>query len=64
MTMTKDHRVNLIVKLTTVLEDSFPSCINCINFQESTETCVLVNARPPARVLARGCESWEEDIPF
>lgn len=49
------------------LEDMgvYKSCINCYAFNESKETCsVAGNIRPPARVIATGCESWDEDIPF
>ena len=42
------------------------SCINCINFKEQQELCGLVNQRPPAKVIALGCDSWEDkdEIPF
>jgi hypothetical protein len=39
-------------------------CLNCLQFNEKTETCALAKARPPARVIAYGCPKWEEDIPF
>lgn len=28
------------------------------------ETCTLYGVRPPARVIAYGCPSWEEGLPF
>lgn len=55
------------------------SCLSCIHFNESgtkrnvfdpdaqqnlpPETCMLYNVRPPARVIALGCEKWD-DVPF
>lgn len=36
------------------------TCLNCTKFDEQKELCVAANARPPARVIAFGCESFEE----
>lgn len=42
------------------------SCINCTNFDESTEICKKYLQRPPARIIAYSCEAHEDanDIPF
>ncbi|WLJ71057.1 hypothetical protein [Sphingomonas phage Kimi] len=42
------------------------SCIACDHFLEQTEQCTKYGARPPARVIAFGCPSFEDDndIPF
>jgi len=42
------------------------SCISCHNFDEKTELCKLYQQRPPARVIAMACESYEDidEIPF
>jgi hypothetical protein len=42
------------------------SCISCNNFQQSKEICMLANARPPAKIIAFGCERYSDidDIPF
>lgn len=44
----------------------YQSCLNCLNFQEQKELCSLYNQRPPAKVIAFGCESWDDkdEIPF
>lgn len=53
-----------------VLEDMtnypFKTCIKCDNFDEKNELCKLYNARPPARIIAFGCEQYKDDdwIPF
>lgn len=47
----------------THLEKNIKTCINCVNFNEPSESCTLYKAKPPARVIALGCEKWE-DIPF
>jgi hypothetical protein len=42
------------------------SCLSCIHFNEKEERCNYYGARPPARTIAFGCESYEDgdDIPF
>ena len=43
------------------------SCISCDHFEESPERCKKANARPPARIIAFGCEQYsdlEDCIPF
>lgn len=44
----------------------YRSCINCEHFDElNGEICKLAKARPPARVIAYGCEQWcDMEIPF
>lgn len=48
----------------------FHSCIDCVNFDEKNELCKIAKARPPARVIVYGCDSWfnpakaDDDIPF
>ncbi len=40
-------------------------CPNCMNWNKYKELCIKYNQRPPAEVIVRGCESFEEDeIPF
>ena len=46
------------------LATCFQTCITCDNFTEKTEICKLANARPPARVIASGCSSYDEKVPF
>ncbi len=46
------------------------SCVNCAHFDHKKEVCELTYAtspsgrRPPARVIAKGCEHHEKEIPF
>lgn len=42
------------------------SCLTCAHFEEGTETCNVVTPplRPPARVIAYGCPSWMDPVPF
>lgn len=40
------------------------TCVNCANFVEKTEICTLAKQRPPARIIAFGCEKYEDEIPF
>lgn len=40
-------------------------CINCKHWQGQNETCKLNGRRPPANIIALGCECFEDcDIPF
>ena len=40
-------------------------CPNCMLFAAFKETCTLNNLRPPAPIIAFGCERYENDnIPF
>jgi hypothetical protein len=47
-------------------EKPTPSCISCVHFIEQQETCRLYNGRPPARVIAYGCESYNDvlEVPY
>lgn len=41
------------------------SCITCEHFDEPKELCIPAKARPPARVIALGCDSYiDNEIPF
>jgi hypothetical protein len=46
------------------LDRATRTCLNCERFTEATETCGKWNARPPARVIAAGCEDHVDEIPF
>jgi hypothetical protein len=41
-------------------QELFGTCINCRYFKEDVEFCTLANARPPARIIAFGCPSYQE----
>ena len=53
-----------------VLEDMqnypFKTCLKCDHFNEKDELCKLVNMRPPAKIIAFGCDKYADDdwIPF
>ncbi len=40
------------------------TCVDCLHFNSASEECDLYHQRPPARIIARGCDSFEDDIPF
>lgn len=46
------------------------TCLTCEHFEEfdvmnnPSELCKVYKVRPPARVIALGCESWRDVIPF
>ena len=47
-----------------IFKSNTDNCLNCLHFDEDTEICSLGKSRPPARVIAEGCPSWDIDIPF
>jgi len=53
-------------KLTDQRNYPFRNCLNCQQFEEAFENCKRWNTRPPARVIAFGCDNHEdiEEIPF
>lgn len=39
-------------------------CPNCDHWVDKMEECEIAMRRPPATVIAFGCEKFEENIPF
>lgn len=46
------------------LERMTRTCLTCEHFNEKQEMCQLANTRPPARIIAFGCEMYADIIPF
>jgi hypothetical protein len=47
----------------TLRSDVFRTCISCFNWEHETETCGYYKQRPPATIIANGCDTYT-DIPF
>ena len=60
------NRDDFIARIQRLVEQEAPSCCTCAFFSESEELCTKIQpaARPPARVIAYGCEAWLLDPPF
>jgi hypothetical protein len=41
----------------------FQTCLNCCDWNDTTEMCIKFNARPPAKIIVSGCEH-HTDIPY
>jgi hypothetical protein len=59
----------MIGRVGGMVNNSFKTCLNCANFVEgppdrSGERCGLNNMMPPPSIAARGCDKWEDEIPF
>lgn len=63
-------RTHIFKKITNILQENmdypYKTCITCDHFLEQQEKCNLYDQRPPARVIAFGCDSYKDDnyIPF
>lgn len=53
-----------ISRLEEITSNILPTCANCGHYDHKQEICKLASSRPPARVIVKGCPSWEDDIPF
>jgi hypothetical protein len=42
------------------------NCCNCANFNNQLESCITYKVRPPAKIIAYGCDSFIhiDEIPF
>lgn len=60
-----ENSINQILN-SNYLKFPYQTCIICRNFNENKEECKLFNAKPPARVIAFGCDKFDdlEEIPF
>ncbi len=45
------------------LRACWPSCIDCVHWDEKHELCKLNGCRPPAPIIVNGCEYYDT-IPF
>jgi hypothetical protein len=47
------------------LHEATRTCLTCDHFREHKgEVCAKFNQRPPAKIIAFGCEHYENEIPF
>lgn len=51
-------------KLSGQLEKACRTCVLCQHFDDTKELCGLNFLRPPAMVIAFGCECFEQEVPF
>lgn len=51
---------------TLIMNESFPSCVNCMHWEPTNELCKKFDSHPPAEVIVYSCgvDTWEPIIPF
>lgn len=54
----------IAIRLVEELRNGLQTCITCEHFDEPREICNLAAKRPPAKVIAYGCNAWKERTPF
>lgn len=62
-----DYASQMQTQVRRMIDDSnlLRSCINCHHWNHTTEICTMYgNARPPAKIIARGCDGHSKAIPF
>lgn len=69
MSMTKPAHDALRVALENAVKEALPpvqrTCLACVHFDEPSEHCKRYSARPPARVIAYGCDAFVlDDVPW
>lgn len=66
--MRREALIELQSALSKAFNFDFPfqSCLSCVSFRESDELCLLVNLRPPAKVIVYGCDQYMDnrEVPF
>lgn len=63
-----DQRISeiaeIVGKVSGMIFRGCQTCLACEEFDENKEQCGLNGLRPPARVIAFGCECFIEKLPF
>jgi hypothetical protein len=54
----------IIDNMVTACQIAIKTCVTCDSFNQVKETCNLNGLRPPAKIIAFGCECFTQDVPF
>lgn len=60
----EDAANGLVDSMTTSVQNLLKTCVVCDHFNQTGEVCQLNRLRPPAKIIAFGCECFENEIPF
>lgn len=64
LTRLEDASKLLVDSFVKNIELTLRTCVSCEHFDDAKEECGLNRMRPPARIIAFGCECYEQRIPF
>lgn len=59
-----DEVTRMVERIERALRTGRRCCPNCVNWVEKMEECEVAMKRPPADIIAFGCEAFNESIPF
>jgi hypothetical protein len=60
----RDLADNLVTKVHRDFDALRKNCVTCEFFDDKQELCTIFKARPPATVIVKGCDRYENEIPF
>lgn len=66
MNTERDELLERFAERTKMLLEAYcKTCVQCLHFDTSKELCTLAKppARPPAKVIAFGCDAYD-NVPF
>lgn len=51
-------------EISLFVEARTKNCLECDHFDEATQECRIARKVPPPKIAVKGCEMYEEKIPF
>jgi hypothetical protein len=58
------RKLEIAIQNAAIADGTWSTCLKCDHWNETAETCVYYNQRPPAWVIVNGCDDFQIEIPF